>query len=367
MDLQTDIAARKERWRRFLANDEAPRFMYFIFCDAPSGPKQKVMPVPMMWRELKQERIEWAWQNYEAMMETAEWRKDDWIPHMSMVTGTEIFAEAFGCPVHRFEDSNPCALPLIKSAAEVSKIKVPELSTSSLAILFEMADELQRRGGPEAAFKMVDVQSPMDVAALIWEKSELLVAMIESPEAVQELTAKAYELLAAFHDEWFRRYGTGRVAHYPNYYVSEGITLSEDEVGVVNPEMFRTFFLPGLTKLSQRYHGIGIHCCAKARHQWENFSRIPGLMLMNLQGPDISDEVYDVLGTGPAHYHHIRPQLSADMSEQEMDDLLDETVCRDGNRTVIYYGAKTKEDALRFIDKLERLRGGHNVASMPLT
>jgi hypothetical protein len=358
MDLQTDITARKERWRRFLANDQAPRFMYFILCDDPSGEKQNVMAKPQMWRELKQERIEWAWQNYEAMMETAEWRKDDWVPHMSMVTGTEIFAEAFGCPVHRFDDSPPCALPLITSAAEVSKIKVPELSTSSLAVLFEMADELQRRGGPDAAFKMVDVQSPMDVAALIWEKSELLMAMIESPEAVLELTEKACELLVAFHDEWFRRYGAGRVAHYPNYYVSEGITLSEDEVGVVDPQMFRTFFLPGLTRLSERYNGIGIHCCAQARHQWENFSRIPGLMLMNMQGPDVNEEVYDVLGTGPAHYHHIRPPLNVDMSEQEMDDLLGQTVCRNGNRTVIYYSVKTKEDALRFIDKLERLRGG---------
>ena len=65
MDLQTDIAARKERWRRFLANDQAPRFTYFIFCDDPSGEKQKVMPQPKMWRELKQERIEWAWLRYQ--------------------------------------------------------------------------------------------------------------------------------------------------------------------------------------------------------------------------------------------------------------------------------------------------------------
>jgi len=360
MDLQTDIAARKERWRRFLANDEAPRFMYHVLYSDPAGERQAVMPQPMMWTDLKQERIEWAWQNYEAMMETAEWRKDDWVPHMSMVTGTEIFAEAFGCPVHRFDDSAPCALPLIKDASEVSKIKVPELSTSTLAVLFEMADELARRGGPEAAFKMVDVQSPMDVTALIWEKAELLMAMIDTPEAVLELTEKAYELLAAFHDEWFRRYGAGRVAHHPNYYVSEGITLSEDEVGVVDPEMFKTFFLPGLTKLSERYNGIGIHCCAQARHQWENFSRILGLRLMNLGGPDVCDEVYKVLGSGTAHYHRIEPKLTPDMSEQEMEDLLGKTVCREGNRTVLNYNAKTKEDALRLIDKLGRLRSSGN-------
>ena len=356
MDPLADIRARKERWRRFLAPDEPPRFMYYVFCTDPSGDKQNVMPQPQMWLEFKQERIEWAWQNYEAMLQTAEWRKDDWVPHMSMVTGTEIFAEAFGCPVHRFDDSPPCALPLITDAAEASKIKVPELSSSTLAVLFEMADELVRRGGPEAALKMVDVQSPMDVVALVWEKSALFMAMIDSPEAVLELAAKTYELLAAFHDEWFRRYGAGRVAHYPNYYVSEGITLSEDEVGVVNPEMFRTFFLPGLTKLSERYNGMGIHCCAQARHQWENFSRIPGLMLMNLQGPDIGDEVYKVLGNGTAHYHRIEPKLTPDMGQQEMEGLLGKTACRAGARTVLNYSAPSKDEAMVLIDKLEQLR-----------
>ena len=78
---------------------------------------------------------------------------------------------------------------------------------------------------------------------------------------------------------------------------------------------------------------------------------------MNMQGPDVSDEVYDVLGTGTAHYHHIQPKITADMSEQQMEDLLGKMVCKKGNRTVIYYSAKTKEEALRFIDKLERLRG----------
>ena len=125
-----------------------------------------------------------------------------------------------------------------------------------------------------------------------------------------------------------------------------------------DPEMFRTFFLPGLTKLSKRYNGIGIHCCAQARHQWENFARIPGLMLMNMQGPDVCDEVYDVLGTGTAHYHHNHPKITADMSEQQMEDILGKTVCKKGTRTVIFYSVKTKEEALRFIDKLERLRGG---------
>ena len=83
------------------------------------------------------------------MCKKAELVDDDRVPYLSNVTGTEIFAEAFGCKVHRPEDNMPFALPLVRSAAEADKITVPDLSTSSLAYLFDIADELYRRGGPQ--------------------------------------------------------------------------------------------------------------------------------------------------------------------------------------------------------------------------
>ena len=99
--------------------------------------------------------------------------------------------------------------------------------------------------------------------------------MVEEPEAVKELCCKTHELLTSFLDEWFRRYGKTFIAHHPDYYMPYGVTLSEDEAGSVSPEMFEEFFLPHLTALSERYGQIGIHCCANAMHQWENFKKIP--------------------------------------------------------------------------------------------
>ena len=58
---------------------------------------------------------------------------DGWVPYIDMCTGAEIFAEAFGCAVHRPSDNMPFALPRIHIAAEVAAIQVPELSHSSLA------------------------------------------------------------------------------------------------------------------------------------------------------------------------------------------------------------------------------------------
>lgn len=263
-----------------MSPDSPPGFMLMTRYNEPGGPEWA-----QPYSEKKRERIEWSWAAYERMMKQAEWLRDDFIPFLTMNTGTEIFAEAFGCRVHRPEGSNPCALPLISSAGEVSALKVPDLGAPSLAILFEMADELRRRAGPEALMRTVDIQSPMDIAALIWDKTSFYVGIVETPDAVKELADKVHQLLTAFLDEWFRRYGTEHIAHHPDYFMNGGMTLSEDEVGAVNPDMFDEFFLGELSALSWRYGGIGMHCCADSRHQWDGFQKIYGLRLLNLYAP----------------------------------------------------------------------------------
>ncbi len=179
----------------------------------------------------------------------------------------------------------PFALPMISSASEVSRLKVPELSTSSLAYLFDMADELKRRGGDEAIMRIIDIQTPIDIAALIWNKNDFYVATVEAPEAVAELADKTRQLLVAFVDEWFSRYGREFIAHCPIYYMPYGLTLSEDEVGAVSTAVFNELFLPQLEALSEHYGALGIHCCANSQHQWGGFLKIPNLRLLNLTQP----------------------------------------------------------------------------------
>jgi uroporphyrinogen-III decarboxylase len=230
------------------------------------------------------ERIDWAWQNFEAQSQRVQWLEDDTIPFLDPYTGTEIFAEAFGCPVHYPGADMPSARPLVDCARAASHLKIPSLNHPALARIFAIADELHRRA-PEAVMRLPDIQSPMDIAALVWDKNDFYLALIESPDAVCELAGKMRELLVCFLDEWFSRYGRELIAHYPDYYMPSGITLSEDEVGVVSRDTFAERFLPELVSLSQRYGAIGIHCCANSQHQWEGFKAIPNLRLLNLVRP----------------------------------------------------------------------------------
>lgn len=336
---------RRQRWTRFLDMSAPHSHMVMIRFDQEDG-QDTVKPYP----EKKQERIDWAMRRYERQLARAEWLEDDTIPHVWVYTGTEIFAEAFGCNVHRPEDNMPFALPLIHEGADVSKITVPDLSAPPIAVLFEMADELKKRAGADVLIQTPDVQSPMDIAALIWEKSRFFMGMFEAPEAVKELADKVRQLLTAFLDEWFSRYGKNHIAHWPDYYMEQGMTLSEDEVGAVSTDAFEEFFLPELAFLSNRYGGIGIHCCANSRHQWDGFKKIPNLKLLNLNQPmDIIMEAFKFFGPHCAmmNHHQMGNHLPIEVVE---------SVPRPA-RQVFEFSATTKDEALQAVESVRRASG----------
>lgn len=345
-----DLTARKRRWQRLLAPQGAPGFCFFVHY---ADPDFSVPALPPQMPQHAAVHLEHKWRLYQHELAQAAWLDDDRIPALNMMTGTEIFAEALGCPVHRPADNNPFALPAIHSAAEVERIRVPELSHSTLAYLFEIADALKARAG-QGTFKVVDVQSPMDIAALVLEKAAFFEALYDAPEAVKALAAKARHLLTGFFDEWFRRYGTEFVAHYPEYFMSGGITLSEDEIGCVNAEMFEEFFSGELAALSHRYGGIGIHCCADARHQWESLRRVPGLRMLNFVNPPTRTPEEYTKQAYPFFRDTCAQWMQGWVPAGEPATWPDQYPA--GCRFVIEAYAKTKEDAIRMCADLQAAR-----------
>jgi len=271
------FAERKQKWIDFYDPASSVKRMYIVSCNEGMPPR------PMLWWENKDQRIEWAYERCQRQIEHMEYIDDDSIPHLSLITGTEIFAEAFGCDVHKPQDNNPFALPMVTNASEAAKIKIPRIEDTKLSLIFEMADKLRDRiGNAEVPFAMLDIQTPMDIAALIWEKSDFYAAMYESPEVVKELSEKIKTFMFDFFDTWFARYGKEFIAHYPDYYMPYGITMSEDEIGAVSSGMYKEFFAGEINEFSDRYGAIGVHCCAHSKHQWENLKSIHNLKLLNL-------------------------------------------------------------------------------------
>lgn len=231
---------------------------------------------------------------YEDRLRWHEALDDDSVPYVKLNTGTQIFAAAFGCAVHVYEDSPPAALPLVTTAEEADRLAVPSLDAPSLARVFEMARLVRERVGPDVPISVPDIQSAFDIAALIWRKQELYVATKTQPDAVKRLVEKCQALLIRFFDAFMREVGEVNLCHCPIAWAPPelGVWLSEDEAGALSVRMFEEFCLPNLAELSQRYGGLFVHCCATADHQYGSFKKIPNLRGLN--------RVFQKPGPGPA-------------------------------------------------------------------
>ena len=333
----------KEKWLRFYDMNSDERTVIQIYY-APDVP-----PRPWPWPDNEKERIEWGLRHYEGMVKAHEVIQDDQLPFLSAYTGTEIFAEAFGCKVHYPDDNMPFALPQIHSAEEVASLRRPSLSAPSLERPMRIAREM-RKTYPDALLNLPDIQSPFDIAALIWAKEDFYPALIEEPEAVEDLCGMIEEVLVSFLEAWFAEFGTDYIAHYPDIFMRKGMTLSEDEAGAISPAMFRQFCLPTLERLSDHFGGISVHCCADSERQWDNFAKIPNLHLLNLNRPD------NILARGYNRFSrvttqmHMRNLLGGDPEYYRLAPIPEEA------HVVLYTSASNEDDARRKFDEMSQIR-----------
>ena len=339
-----DDAAIRNRWIRFFDMDSDVRTLYQVHYKPGLGPR------PWPYAENEDQRVTWALEYYESMLRAREVVADDRIPFLAPYTGTEIFAQAFGCGVYCSGDNMPFALPRIHSASQVKSLRIPSVFAPPLERVFRIARRLRDRY-PDALMQLPDIQSPFDIAALIWEKGEFYAACLDEPEAVLELCHKVEALLTGFLDEWFRLFGTDYIAHYPEYFVRGGMTLSEDEAGAISPRMFETFCLPPLQRLNERYGGLCIHCCANSEPQWDNFARIPGLRLLNLNQPG------PVMKRAFKRFAPVVAQMHDWIGEGEPGPAWREYM-PDEAHIVLYTSARTDDEARRALERLRSVREG---------
>lgn len=268
----------ERRFVRLLTDPDGPRFLLRVEAENPADTE-------VLRSGSVEDRARTGVKVLEHDLRWLETVGDDRVPALHCWTGTEIFAQAFGCEVHRPSDNMPFARPRVTTADEADDIEEPDIFEGPLGKLFEIADRMLALAG-QYPVRVCDVQSPFDIAALIWDKQSLYEAMVENPDAVHRLVDKTQHTLVRFLEAFRARYRDVNMAHYPELYVPRelGLCLSEDEPGAMSRRHFQEFCLPRLRDLAERFGGISIHCCASAYHVWPDFKEL-GPRYMNLTFP----------------------------------------------------------------------------------
>lgn len=276
---------------------------------------------------------------------------DDGVPYARLNTATHIYAAAFGCPVHLFGDSNPCALPLVHSAEEADRLEVPDIWKSRyLSRVFEMARAVQRELGPDAPLGPPDVQTGFDTACLVWNKEDFFIAMAdgEGRAAAKRLADKCATLLSDFLGAYRAEFPQASPCHCPDVWAPPdlGPWVSNDECGALSTPMFEEHCLPELIELSRRFGSVGMHCCAGAEHHFESFKKIPGFYAFN--------RVAAKDGYAPLLEHYAGPADPVHVLSWLSDEQTTELLAGAGPdmRFIFVKGEMEADDARRWLHKM---------------
>jgi len=290
--------------------------------------------------------------NYEKQVKSLELLGDDSVPLARLMTGTHIFAQAFGCDVHVPPEDNPCATPLVFNSSEADSLQIPDIwKTAGLYRIFELGDAVRKELGRDVAFGPCDLQTGFDIASLIWDKSDFLCAMLLEPEAVKRLSAKCAQLLKTFLIELRREFPTMSPCHCPAIWVPPelGPWVSNDEVGTMSQKMFEEFCLSELNDLSETFGSIGMHCCADAEHQFPGFKKINNFYGFN--------RVAAKRGYLPLLEHFSGPETPVHCLAWISDEEIAELIARasKGTRYIFVNMGMENNDALRWLEYVSAL------------
>jgi len=287
--------------------------------------------------------------NYELQVRWLEELGDHSVPIAQLTTGTHLYAAAFGCPVHEYEDSNPAAMPIVANAAEANQVREPNLwKCRGLCRVFELAEAVQKELGPDVLLGPPDLQTGFDTAALIWDKSDFYLAMLTEPGAVHCLARKCAHLLRTFLQALREHFPRMVPGHCPRAYVPPdlGWWVSNDECGAFSTALFEEFCLPELIELSEAFGSVGMHCCADAEHQFEAFKQIPNFYAFNrVPGKQGWKSLLEHFN-GPDSPVHVLGWVEP----QQVRRLVEEAA--PGTRFIFVHAAPDLDDARRWLDQV---------------
>jgi len=192
------------------------------------------------------------------------WSRDDFVPHLQPQMGVGIFASAFGCETDFPADQFPRAHYLIKPgdpADRVNQIEPPGIRDGLLGQVLDFADYFNKKAGHKYPIAMTDLQGPMDTAYLVWNPTDFMMAMYDYPDEVHRLMRLCTDLVIDFVKAFRSRVNEMIPSHFPPAYLPDGrgITVSEDVLAVLSPDLYETFSLPYINELSEEFGGILIH------------------------------------------------------------------------------------------------------------
>ncbi|MDR1145512.1 MAG: hypothetical protein LBK71_05180 [Verrucomicrobiales bacterium] len=219
----------------------------------------------------------------------------DWTPQRTASPGalalnTCLFPLALGCQSTFLTDGKEWAAPLITDPAQVDALRVPAVWESRAG---EVLRDLRAQAAalpPDVLIRQPDVQSPLNVAEMMWDSSFYL-ALVEEPAAVHRLLEKITDFIIAFVREVHQVLGARcNSVGFPLIWGGpRGTMIGDDMISLLSPEMHAEFSLPYVNRIADAAGPLYYHSCTWREKYFANIRQVRNVHSYNWN-PGNSDD-----------------------------------------------------------------------------
>lgn len=214
--------------------------------------------------------------------------------------GVGILASQCGCDIvqmDREQGNLPTSIPLGSRDAirDLLRKGIPAPTAGLGAKVFATAghflDAFRRfpKIGRWVQLYHPDAQGPIDNAELVWG-SDLFLALYDEPELMRAFLDFMTEHYSTFMRAWFEQIPrTGEYAAHWGIWFKGSLTIRNDSLMNLSPEMYREWVRPHDQRLFDEFGGGVIHFCGRGDHFIEAMSEMNGLTAVNLSQPHLND------------------------------------------------------------------------------
>jgi hypothetical protein len=214
--------------------------------------------------------------------------EDFYIPNIKPNMGISNLAAAFNCPIKTVDDADPWVGHLVTNQDPGAARRIRKPDTSDNPIYARMIQRLEfLQDNSPLPLRLVNVASPMVTASMIWDYTDLMVALLQYPaeaHALLEVVTEAtidYVRLQLAHIKHL-----GTMGHEPEVLPPEiGLRISDDTAALLSPALYREFAARYNGRLAEAFGGVVVHSCGDCSRVVSAMLETPGLRGLELTMP----------------------------------------------------------------------------------
>ncbi len=244
---------------------------YLVVQTAPKGVCQKCNTI----KEIYQEEIKFFGLQLHL--------KSDYLPYLEPWMGTGIYANAFGCKYVWRQGEAPGVHYRFQKIEEITQLQEVRIEDSPVMTqVLKAIAYFRKETRGLLPIALTDTQSANDTATLVLNATEVFTGCYTEPKIIHRFLQAINNLIIKFSQVQMEAIGTAPLARPGHIMVSEpswsGISISDDNLAVVSPEIGREFCLKYDQELADVFGGIAIHSCGRWQHLMPDVARMRNIV-----------------------------------------------------------------------------------------